>query len=177
MQAIRKRGSLFSGRTQTGFSTSGGSILFPAGPSGEATAFALFQPDVLLPSQYLDTTRRKTYLEPEKKLMLAILEDAIWCFQNGLLATDARRKSLLSEAKEWIMEEGRERLFAFENVCDILDLNPRYIRKGLAAWKVQRLKDHLQARVYRVSHLGARSKKRISEPRKARQRLRKAAGY
>jgi hypothetical protein len=40
------------------------------------------------------TFQRKSYLEPEKKLMLAVLEDAIACFQKYAFARD--RKALLS---------------------------------------------------------------------------------
>ena len=50
----------------------------------EERVTSLFQPDTLLPEQYLDTYRRKLHLEPEKKLMLAILEDGIACFQKYL---------------------------------------------------------------------------------------------
>ena len=54
---------------------------YDTGLSMEERVSSLFQPDTLLPDQYLDTYRRKVHLEPEKKLMLAILEDAIACFQ------------------------------------------------------------------------------------------------
>ncbi len=47
----------------------------------EKIAF-LFQPDTLLSAQYFENFRRTTFLEPEKRLMLAILEDAIKCFQE-----------------------------------------------------------------------------------------------
>ena len=55
---------------------------YDTGLSMEERVSSLFQPDTLLPDQYLDTYRRKVHLEPEKKLMLAILEDAIACFQK-----------------------------------------------------------------------------------------------
>jgi hypothetical protein len=47
---------------------------------------SLFQSDSLLVAQYFETLRRKTLFEPEKRLMLAILEDAINYFQDNLLA-------------------------------------------------------------------------------------------
>ena len=37
----------------------------------------LLQPDYLLSLQFLDTCRRKSYLEPERVLMLAVLEDIL----------------------------------------------------------------------------------------------------
>jgi hypothetical protein len=61
---------------------------------------SLFQSDSLLVAQYFETLRRKTLFEPEKRLMLAILEDAINCFQDNLLAQDVRRSRLFHEVEE-----------------------------------------------------------------------------
>ena len=71
---------------------------YDTGLSMEERVTSLFQPDTLLPEQYLDTFRRKLYLEPEKKLMLAILEDAIACFQKYAFARDSKGKALFTEA-------------------------------------------------------------------------------
>lgn len=43
---------------------------------GEERIASLFQPDALLGEQYLDNFRRKTPLEPEKSLVLAVLKMA-----------------------------------------------------------------------------------------------------
>ena len=96
---------------------------------------SLFQPDTLLPAQYFDTFRRKANSEPEKKLMLAILEDAIDCFQKYIFARDGRGKGIFREAEDWILEENSDRLFSFETVCDALGFNPSYVRQGLLRWK------------------------------------------
>ena len=77
-------------------------MTYDTGLSMEERVTSLFQPDTLLPEQYLDTFRRKLYLEPEKKLMLAILEDAIACFQKYAFARDSKGKALFTEAEEWI---------------------------------------------------------------------------
>jgi len=66
---------------------------YDTGLSMEERVTSLFQPDTLLPDQYLDTFRRKLYLEPEKKLMLAILEDAIACFQKYAFAREGKGKA------------------------------------------------------------------------------------
>ncbi len=47
---------------------------------------SLFQPDTLLTDQYLETQRRNTLLEPEKRLMPAMLGDAVACFQKYVIA-------------------------------------------------------------------------------------------
>jgi len=42
---------------------------------------SLFLPDTVSPAQYLETVRRKTHLEADQELMLAVLEYAITCFR------------------------------------------------------------------------------------------------
>jgi len=92
---------------------------------------SLFEPDTLLPAQYFGNLRRKTLLEPEKRLMLAILEDAINCYQDNLLAKRGREGRLFTEAEEWILEKGSDWIFSFKNICETLGFNPEYVRKGL----------------------------------------------
>jgi hypothetical protein len=108
--------------------------------SGAAEALAdLFQPDTDAPAEYFKIYERKPGLEPEKKLMLAVLEDAIGCFQNFVCATDNRQKKWFLEAEEWFTEEESEWIFSFENICDVLRLDPQYLRQGLISWKRKRL--------------------------------------
>ena len=94
---------------------------------------SLFQPDVLLPAQYFETLRRKT-LEPEEKLMLAVLEDGVACFLKYLRAENRTGKTLFRDAEEWIWAENSDWLFSFENICEALGLSPTYVRRGLLRW-------------------------------------------
>ena len=104
---------------------------------------ALFQPDSLLSAHYFETLRRKTILEPEKRLMLAILEDAIHCFQDNLLAQNIRsRAAFPRKRKKWIVEADGGRFFSFENICEALGLNPAYVRQGLLRWVANKLPKH-----------------------------------
>ena len=99
----------------------------------------LFQPDTLLAPQYFETVGRSAYLEPSKKLMLAILRDAIVNFQEHALAKDVRRKNLFREAKDWIFDEEKDWIFSFENICEVLGLDPEYVRGGLLRWSARKL--------------------------------------
>ena len=83
---------------------------------------------------------RAVPLEPEKRLMLAVLEDAVICFQENLFARDKKKRQLFLETEQWIFEERSSRLFAFDNLCQAVDLNPRYIRRGLRRWQESRSK-------------------------------------
>ena len=71
--------------------------------------------------------------------MLAILEDAINCFQDNLLAQDVRRSRLFHEVEEWIVEADSGGVFSFESICEVLGFSPRYVRQGLLRWKEKRL--------------------------------------
>ncbi len=119
----------------------------------------LFQPDTLLPDQYFESFRRKTYLEPEKNLMLAVLEDGLLCFQQHLFASTTRGKRLFREAEEWIFDEGdRDRLFSFENICAALGLSRHYIRRQLSRRRDLKLAQRSKARI-RWPNLRERKKK------------------
>ena len=63
--------------------------------------------------------------------MLAVLDDVIECFQKYAGARDGKGGRLFREAEEWILERDSEWLFSFDNICDVLNLDPSYIRRGL----------------------------------------------
>ncbi len=109
---------------------------------------SLFQPDTVLPAQYLETVSRKTHLEPEKKLMLAVLEDAVTCFQGYFAARDKKEAKLFREAEKWILQHDKsDWLLSFDNVCETLGLNPDYIREGLLRWRYLRLRERDRVRL------------------------------
>ncbi len=106
----------------------------------------LFEPDTLLPIQYFEAMRRKHLLEGEKRLILSVLEDAIECFMKCIDATTSKGQRLFRDAEEWINLEDKHWVFSFDNVCDMLDINPDYMRAGLRRWKER----HLELRARRA---------------------------
>lgn len=98
-------------------------------------AGVVFENDASDGAEYLDTIRRKIALEPERHLMLAILEDAIVSFQKNLHARNAKKRAQFEEAEAWILDEKDSALFSFESICDLLGVEPTYLRRGLIAWK------------------------------------------
>src|SRR5918995_3226282 len=151
----------------------GGFMSYDTGLSMEERVTSLFQPDTLLPDQYLDTSRRKLHLEPEKKLMLAILEDAIACYQKYIFAREAKGQALFQEAEGWIEETGGATVFSFESVCETLGLNPDYLRRGMAAWKKAALAQHSQAKIYQLTPRAQRQRRSVALRRRAPRRLRR----
>jgi len=92
-----------------------------------------------LAARYFEILHKTTILEPEKRLILAILEDAIHCFQNNLFAQSVKSKRLFREAEEWIVEVGSDWVFSFENICETLGLDASYMRQGLLRWMIVHL--------------------------------------
>lgn len=107
---------------------------------------ALFQLDPVVPVQYQETFQRKTHLAPEKTLMLAVLEDAILCFQRYAGARNGKTRRLFREAEDWLLEKDSRWLFSFEQICGSLGLEPGYIRLGL-----MKEKEKLTARWFKAN--------------------------
>jgi hypothetical protein len=88
--------------------------------SDEWTAVA---PENVLPLQF--HARPSAVLQPEKRLMLAVLEHAVW--QLLYRPSDAQ----IVEAEAWVASEAVDWPFTFLNVCQALGLDAGYIRGGL----------------------------------------------
>jgi hypothetical protein len=136
----------------------------------------LMTPDTLTPGQYYDGLRADdAYARPVKRLMLAVLEDAMRCYQTYARSRNRAQRRLFVEAEAWLMDRGADGAFAFETVCEALGIEPSCLRDGLRRWRAQQM-DGLNPRrlarrspVTRVGH--------ISAPLRRRQRRRpEAAG-
>lgn len=135
--------------------------------SDDERVASLFQPDVLLPEEFIETYRRKVYLEPEKRLMFAVLEDAISCYQKYIEPKRPREETLFQETEEWIFAKDGPWLFSFEGICEYLGIAPDYFRKGLLHWKQSRLRP--KAKVYHLANNRRNNRKgALQESRPAR---------
>jgi hypothetical protein len=95
----------------------------------------LFQPDTILPTQYFDRLRRRTEYDGERRLMIAVLEDAVDVYRKLAGARDSRRRALFEDAEAWLESNDRTWIFSFENICDVLGLDAGYLRRGLHAYR------------------------------------------
>ena len=105
--------------------------------AGDERMAGLFQPDTLLPSQYFDRVRRRHLFDGERRLMIAVLEDAVDVYRKQAGAKDQRGQELFRDAEVWIEDPDRTWLFSFQNICDVLDLDADYLRRGLRSWKAK----------------------------------------
>ncbi|MEA2627366.1 MAG: hypothetical protein QOD06_3411 [Candidatus Binatota bacterium] len=107
--------------------------------SEESPAPAGFQPDTVLPSQFFESLRQKPYVQGEKRLIAAVLADAVDCYMKQLDSVDPAARQAFGEAEQWIFQEFPGWFFSFSSVCDMLGLNPAYVRRGLVEWRARRL--------------------------------------
>jgi hypothetical protein len=83
----------------------------------------------LLPTQHADLCRRSEPVQPERRLMLAVLSDAIVLFQTPGSRLTQRRD--LEDARRWILSDDRLSPFSFVNVCDTLGIAFEPLRRAL----------------------------------------------
>jgi hypothetical protein len=93
-----------------------------------------FEPDILITEAAVAARRRRATLSGEKRLMLAVVENALDYYQKCLFATDRIGRALFTEAADWIASTSNDDVFSFENISETLDINPAYFRRGVAAW-------------------------------------------
>jgi hypothetical protein len=105
----------------------------PNNPPAAREALRLLQPDPLLPSQYLDRVRRSAQFEPERRLMVAVLQQGVDDYLRHLAPRDDLEMQLWRDAAAWIEDNDSRWLYSFRRICDTLDIDADYLRGGLHA--------------------------------------------
>lgn len=91
----------------------------------------IIEPDVFLPSQFYGTGGLSRRLEGEKRLMIAILKDAVECLDKYRGTRSSSGRTHYENALEWVQDKGTDWLFSFTNICDLLGFDPDYLRSVL----------------------------------------------
>jgi hypothetical protein len=91
-----------------------------------------FEPEAILPAQFFTGGRGKVR-DSEARLMYAILEDAVHVYCTYREPATCKQRHLFRNARRWVESDDRVWLFSFLRICEALDLDPGYIRKGLRA--------------------------------------------
>ena len=91
------------------------------------------EPEALLPPQFFG--RPPLTFQPEKRLMLAVLEHALATLGRDARAPDGRGRHLVREVERWVASTDTSWPFAFQNICDALGVDAGCIRAGLVRWR------------------------------------------
>lgn len=94
-------------------------------------------------------------LSGAERLMFAVLEEAIGSYARdvGRDTPTARRRVL--EFERWVENRSRRTLFAFETICDALELDGRSVRRTLGTIRrPSRRRSHPGGPIHRTTPLG-----------------------
>ena len=136
---------------------------------------SVFVPDIITPEQYYDSRRDDSAMAPVKRLMMAVLEDALRCFQNNADARSGPRRRAFAEAEQWLCTDKGEGAFSFETVCETLGIEPQYLRSGLCEWRNQQLAGVSARRLARRSPVVRSGKITAASRRGRRDRITQAS--
>ena len=104
-----------------------------------------FEVDILAAEDFARIYRSRP-LSPERELMVAVLEEALADYQRCCSARDKKARKQCVSAKAWILESDSEWIFSFINCCEVLGVEPDYLRQGLLRWKQGKRARRLSAR-------------------------------
>lgn len=99
-------------------------------------AATLFESDTLASYRYQRVFESRQ-ISPEKRLIFAILDDAVQSFLTTARPRNAKELREFEEAQMWIMETDSGWIFSFESICSQLGLEPNYLRSGLKKIKAE----------------------------------------
>jgi hypothetical protein len=91
-----------------------------------------------LPLQFHGARRGTSEIEPLRRLMVAMLVDAVRCFETKFDARQPATRQQFAEVHSWIFSDADDGVFSFTAVCDTLGIDPGVIRKGLTRWGEKR---------------------------------------
>lgn len=114
-------------------------------PTYESLSFA-----DLLPVQWRDL-HQPSEQPPMNRLFLAVLEDALRCWQTHQDARAQSRQRLFFEADLWLFHPEIPAPFSFDEVCEVLEIEPDYLRGGLKHWREASMEGRPAAKIYRRS--------------------------
>jgi len=98
------------------------------------TGRAFVEPAAVRPCQMYSKPRHG---EPERRLMLAVLTDAIETYlrRDAATVTSQAIRRELRDVRNWIQSEDVSWPFSFLNVCHALGIDPTFLRRGLRDWR------------------------------------------
>jgi len=89
---------------------------------------------VLLEQFFTAAQRSYVMWTGERLLMLAVLQNAFHSYLKYRNARARRGQRSFEETRAWFWSRERHWLYAFEPICEHLNLDPDYIRQGLEQW-------------------------------------------
>ncbi|MBK7975597.1 MAG: hypothetical protein IPK07_20710 [Deltaproteobacteria bacterium] len=90
-----------------------------------------FHDDTIHPSQHFTAGRVALPGDGERRLMGAILEDAVSSFESASNSDTEAAKALVEDLIEWFADEDDTYLFSFPSICDYLQIKTETVRNHI----------------------------------------------
>jgi hypothetical protein len=103
----------------------------------EAGAWFGTTPRASLCDLVVSESRGEAPAEGERRLLTAVLEDALRVYQKYAFSGTRRGRRLFREAETWFTHPDLDVACPFPYVCDVLGIDPDWIRNTLAAWRAR----------------------------------------
>ncbi len=106
-----------------------------------------FHDDTIHPTQHFSAGRVALPGEGERRLMAAILEDAVSSFESASKSDADQARALIEELIEWFADEDDTYLFSFPCICDFLEIKPETVRAHIKQvhWAALKERDRRRA--------------------------------
>ena len=87
------------------------------------------EPRAILAAQFFTHRERRNAQSSIRRLMYAILEDAVSVYTSEVRSS--RQSRTFQQSRRWIDSNDRAWVFSFLRICEALDLDPEYILRGV----------------------------------------------
>jgi hypothetical protein len=118
--------------------------------------------DARIDPAYVEQVCRRQYDEGEKKLMLAVLQEALNNFVQFLPARKGTGQEQFREIEEWFWGDGGEWPFSFRNIAETLGISTSYFLNGLMRLKLNKLhgwsRAHCKVKPFRIGRTAYRTR-------------------
>jgi hypothetical protein len=101
----------------------------------EDSAARVFSAEIMLPDQFFERANAGSAHYAEKRLMLAVLQEAVGTFQRHVDTESGPGVRIFREVEKWFRSSDSSWPFSFENICNALEINPLYLRRALKVWR------------------------------------------
>ena len=98
-------------------------------------------PVSVLPKHFFGMLRSRTSGQGERRLAVAVFEDAVHCLERYRNAADYQGRLCYYEAEQWMESREKRHVFSFEGICSTLGLRPHSIRERFHLWREGRLRE------------------------------------
>src|SRR5579885_260085 len=99
----------------------------------------------VFPCQYNDLIRRPSDLDGERRLLWAVLEDAVRLYLANVKRSTRNQRVAFEEVRRWFTAPIADRgLFAFRTICDVLEIDAGALLRGLKSMRLRTLPSRRQ---------------------------------